>query len=596
MKQLLYSLLCLASIVSFYACNDDESYDVTGNPNNLFYIFNQKWSEINGEKNSYKFNITHTPVGFMGEVPLLQTPIRSTHPVSSTLSITVRHDSSLVDEYNNTKNTTYAACPDNIVQLVKSSVTFEVGSYISKDSIEISLSKEHIEELTESEYLIPISITSEVKGTVVSSKHGVIWLVLQTNYTNIKNITSINDMTGFTISNYNGWVVETKDGVQNEKLIFDALTADTYLLVGRGTMSMTIDMLKEKNISGFMFKKNTIIQLSKVDISISSDKETWTSVGGGSLFTEPTGEQYISFYKSEKARYIKFNLTATYDFSSYSLNSLRVYTTDTEEITHVAGVTLNKTKLAFTGIGESEALIPTITPVEASDYSVTWESSNTNVATVDSDGKVTAVGPGEATVTVKTVDGAKTAQCAVKVVIVENLFANPGFETTQSELENGKFKDGVYWNVYNESKEPNWGAGSPFSSIRSTHPQYVTEGQKSIIMHSDARYLTQKIDGSKLKPNTTYRISYDYFTSSSASGNGGVEYDILLGAQEFGKEVLEMEAHTTLKTTESKQTFSKTFTTSSSVPAAVWFTLFRAGGHLSGVDWLDNMSLKEVIE
>ena len=79
----------------------------------------------------------------------------------------------------------------------------------------------------------------------------------------------------------------------------------------------------------------------------------------------------------------------------------------------VTGVTLDTDKLElFTG--ESKTLTATVVPETATDKSVTWESSNPDVATVV-DGKVTAVKAGEATITVTTADGGKQATCKVKV-------------------------------------------------------------------------------------------------------------------------------------------------------------------------------------
>ena len=82
----------------------------------------------------------------------------------------------------------------------------------------------------------------------------------------------------------------------------------------------------------------------------------------------------------------------------------------------VTGVNLNKTSLSLAK-GSTETLIATITPSDATNKSVTWTSSNTSVATVDANGKVTAVGGGSATITVKTVDGNKTATCTVTVTV-----------------------------------------------------------------------------------------------------------------------------------------------------------------------------------
>lgn len=80
----------------------------------------------------------------------------------------------------------------------------------------------------------------------------------------------------------------------------------------------------------------------------------------------------------------------------------------------VTGVKLNKTATSIF-VGDSETLTATITPENATNQKVTWKSSNAAVATVDAAGKVTAVKAGEATITVTTEDGGKTATCKVTV-------------------------------------------------------------------------------------------------------------------------------------------------------------------------------------
>ncbi len=80
----------------------------------------------------------------------------------------------------------------------------------------------------------------------------------------------------------------------------------------------------------------------------------------------------------------------------------------------VTGVSLDKTSLSLDK-GESYTLKATVLPDKAPNKKVAWKSSDTKVATVDSNGKVTAVAPGSATITVTTEDGGKTAACAVSV-------------------------------------------------------------------------------------------------------------------------------------------------------------------------------------
>ena len=80
----------------------------------------------------------------------------------------------------------------------------------------------------------------------------------------------------------------------------------------------------------------------------------------------------------------------------------------------VTGVSLNKNTLTLE-TGKSETLSATINPTDATNKNVTWSSNNTSVATVNSSGAVSALAAGNATITVTTVDGSFTANCAVTV-------------------------------------------------------------------------------------------------------------------------------------------------------------------------------------
>ena len=96
----------------------------------------------------------------------------------------------------------------------------------------------------------------------------------------------------------------------------------------------------------------------------------------------------------------------------------------------VTGVTLDHKEVELVE-GEEVTLVAAVAPENATEKAVEWSTSSEEVVTVV-DGKVTAVAPGTATITVKTKDGEKTASCAVtvtaKVIPVE------GVELDQSEL------------------------------------------------------------------------------------------------------------------------------------------------------------------
>ena len=87
--------------------------------------------------------------------------------------------------------------------------------------------------------------------------------------------------------------------------------------------------------------------------------------------------------------------------------------TVTVEATKVTAVTLSSYSLELTE-GENASLRVTVSPSDATDPSVSWTSSNRNVATV-SNGYVSAVAPGEATITVRANDGGLSATCLVTV-------------------------------------------------------------------------------------------------------------------------------------------------------------------------------------
>lgn len=85
-----------------------------------------------------------------------------------------------------------------------------------------------------------------------------------------------------------------------------------------------------------------------------------------------------------------------------------------DDSVNVEGITLNKSVMNLIE-DESETLVATISPSNADNKACLWSSSNTDIASVNDAGKVTAVRKGETTIKVTTIDGGKTATCKVVV-------------------------------------------------------------------------------------------------------------------------------------------------------------------------------------
>ena len=80
----------------------------------------------------------------------------------------------------------------------------------------------------------------------------------------------------------------------------------------------------------------------------------------------------------------------------------------------ITNITLDKTVLSL-DVDKTATLRAMITPEQATEKAVTWISNNTNIATVDENGTVTAVSVGTVIITVTTADDSKTATCEVTV-------------------------------------------------------------------------------------------------------------------------------------------------------------------------------------
>lgn len=78
----------------------------------------------------------------------------------------------------------------------------------------------------------------------------------------------------------------------------------------------------------------------------------------------------------------------------------------------VTGVSLSKSELSFSKIGDAEQLVASVQPADATNKELNWSSSDESVAIV-SNGRVLCSGYGTAIVYVTTVDGGYMASCVV---------------------------------------------------------------------------------------------------------------------------------------------------------------------------------------
>lgn len=191
-----------------------------------------------------------------------------------------------------------------------------------------------------------------------------------------------------------------------------------------GSMQMVLDIP-----TGLTYVENSTTLAANLKTTLGFDLLDWTEVskminGGASA------ADYESATDTELAKFqckvddgatgslevgltnLEFGSCQTFEYHTGRFSVAKTPVTITAAPKPATGITLNKSELTLTA-GESASLTATVTP-EGSTDTVVWSSSKTDVATVDSaTGKVTAVAPGEATITATA--GTKTATCTVKV-------------------------------------------------------------------------------------------------------------------------------------------------------------------------------------
>ena len=103
-------------------------------------------------------------------------------------------------------------------------------------------------------------------------------------------------------------------------------------------------------------------------------------------------------------------------------------------VVSVTAVTVKPATLTLTE-GDSQRLQATVSPADATDKTITWSSSNTQVVTV-TDGTVKAIKPGSATISASAGGKKGTCQITVQAKIVN--VSGIALDVTEKQLEEGE--------------------------------------------------------------------------------------------------------------------------------------------------------------
>lgn len=209
-------------------------------------------------------------------------------------------------------------------------------------------------------------------------------------------------------------------------------------------------------------------------------------------FTELTKRitiaHYLPYTATEKLKVMEFKCIATEgSVNGLEVSITRIDVTDSnfESLSFavvpanvkvrvpVTAVTLDKDTLALdTGDNKTATLTATVDPNKATNKTVTWDSSDKTVATVEN-GVVTAIKHGTTTITVKTVDGGFTDVCVVTVTCAHTA-------KTPTTAKNANCQEGG-WDAYYTCD----GCGQIFASNGTTELNAVPTTGKDASNHTN---------------------------------------------------------------------------------------------------------------
>jgi hypothetical protein len=209
------------------------------------------------------------------------------------------------------------------------------------------------------------------------------------------------------------------------------------------------------NITKVVFSYKSDSNIS-VNLSYSTDSRvTWSSATNFARASASTQVTYTinagGLSGNANLRWQMQNAgTATGSSAELIIDDITIYQF-VGSTTPVSSVSLNKSSSSLY-VGDTEQLTATVLPADASDKTVSWDTSNADVVTVTSGGLVTAIGAGSATITVTTTDGGKTATCnyTITAVVLNSINIKTPATTTVFSLGQGFTSAGLVLNaVYN---------------------------------------------------------------------------------------------------------------------------------------------------
>ena len=328
-RKMKYALSLLAVVSFCFSSCDEKTYDFDS-LTEAVYVSSPTATTVNSKPNFFTIDIFKTPFSVIGESSI-KFPVRSTVPAKSNAVVTLDVNNNLVEQFNQKNNTTYSTLPSELVKVVNSQLTIQIGNYLSKDSVEISIDKDKIANLEVKDYLVPVEIKSVTGHLSVSGNMNKVYLLIKMkeDKDNIYNINPSDKGTLVSANDRKTWSVSTVNSSINgvvTNLFDNNMSNYIYYPINSfdDNTSFVVDMKKNyPSLSGILFRfYSNSYNFRKADVYSSENNTDWTLQG---VVENNSGNWEIIFYSKVSARYLKF-IPRIVSNSGVYINEFNVYT------------------------------------------------------------------------------------------------------------------------------------------------------------------------------------------------------------------------------------------------------------------------------
>jgi len=203
-------------------------------------------------------------------------------------------------------------------------------------------------------------------------------------------------------------------------------TAVCKVAVNQYMLGLTID--KGESFTAKLSDNTVLMKATYTPANATTTEVRWTSTSPDIAEVEGNGLDCVVRLKKAGTTVIRVasaNQPAAY--SVYAECSLTV------ETVPLSGISIKEKDLTMT-VGSTYKVVPTLSPANASNNTLTWQTGNSGVAKVDNNGLITAVKPGQ---TVITVSGGEAKPVSI-IVTVMNKLNTIKFDETEVTIEEGE--------------------------------------------------------------------------------------------------------------------------------------------------------------